>query len=218
MKLKLFLLSIFALLALVAYQKYSEYSILKSINSYESCMAAKGSLVQETYPATCITRLGSHFPEPTPAPIQQPTGLINFSKEFQLTVPISWKKSEYQNPIQYWNYDETELLRPPEYISSRDKGKLKIEIYGHDNAELKLLIDQHNTPIMDPNEKFIEKDLRIDGVSAKLIESSSAFGNISTVFIQNPNNQHIYSIVFALDFDRYKNLRDQILGSFKFTD
>lgn len=63
MKLKLFLLSILALLSVVAYQKYTEYSSLKSINSYESCVAANGSLIQESYPATCITRLGNKFNE-----------------------------------------------------------------------------------------------------------------------------------------------------------
>ena len=61
MKLKLFLLSILVLLSLVAYQKYSEYQTLKSINSYETCIAAKSSTIQESYPATCITRLGSRF-------------------------------------------------------------------------------------------------------------------------------------------------------------
>lgn len=63
MKLKLFIFALFILLSLVAYQKYSEYSALKSINSYESCAAAKGSTIQESYPATCITRLGAHFTE-----------------------------------------------------------------------------------------------------------------------------------------------------------
>jgi len=61
MKLKLLVASIFALLSLVAYQKYSEYSTLTSIDSYESCIAAKGSLIQESYPATCVTRLGTRF-------------------------------------------------------------------------------------------------------------------------------------------------------------
>lgn len=64
MKLKLFLISIFALLSLVAYQKYSEYSTLKSIDSYKSCASAKSSLIQESYPATCITGLGARFTQP----------------------------------------------------------------------------------------------------------------------------------------------------------
>ena len=64
MKLKLFLTSIFILLSLVAYKTYRDTVALKSIDSYESCIASKGSLIQESYPATCITRLGTRFPEP----------------------------------------------------------------------------------------------------------------------------------------------------------
>ena len=61
MKLKLFFLSIIVLLSLVAYQKYSEYSALKSIDSYESCLAVKGSRTQNSYPPNCVTKLGTQF-------------------------------------------------------------------------------------------------------------------------------------------------------------
>ena len=64
MKLKLFFLSILVLILFVAYQKYTEYSSLKSINSYDSCITAKGSIIQESYPATCITRLSTRFTQP----------------------------------------------------------------------------------------------------------------------------------------------------------
>jgi len=66
MKLKLLALSIFfAILSLVAYQTYRETKVLKSIDSYESCVSAKGSIIQESYPATCITSLGTRFTENT---------------------------------------------------------------------------------------------------------------------------------------------------------
>lgn len=61
MQTKLFFVAILAFISIVAYQKYSEYSALKSVNSYESCVAAKGSIIQESYPSTCITRLGNRF-------------------------------------------------------------------------------------------------------------------------------------------------------------
>ena len=64
MKLKIFIVSIIVLLTLVAYKTYTETKTLKSINSYESCVAAKGSEIQTSYPATCITRLGSQFAQP----------------------------------------------------------------------------------------------------------------------------------------------------------
>lgn len=47
----------------VSIQTYSEYSALKSIDSYESCIVSPGSRIQESYPSTCVTRLGARFTE-----------------------------------------------------------------------------------------------------------------------------------------------------------
>lgn len=100
MKLKLLIISIFALLALVAYQKYSEYSILKSIDSYESCVAAKGSVIQESYPATCVNRQGSRFIQPTPVPVINTTNWNNYTHSkygFSFQYPLDWKVVEEYN-------------------------------------------------------------------------------------------------------------------------
>ena len=104
MKLKLFLISTIVLLALVAYQKYSEYSALKSIDSYDSCIAATGSRIQESYPATCITRLSSRFAQSDPAQ----EGLQD-ADHAQLTsqdraIPNTWlmyTNSEYKFSFRY---------------------------------------------------------------------------------------------------------------------
>lgn len=66
MKLKLLIVAIVATLALVGFKTYRDTAALKAINSYESCLSAKGSLLQESYPATCVTRIGTHFTQPTP--------------------------------------------------------------------------------------------------------------------------------------------------------
>lgn len=98
MKLKLFLISILALLSLVAYQKYTEYSALKSIDSYESCIVSKGSVIQESYPATCITRLGTHFTQNTWKKfISSP---YKFSINYPSYSTITTKK--YQNGNEYY--------------------------------------------------------------------------------------------------------------------
>ena len=73
MKLKLFIISIFALLAFVALKQYRDFSALKSVNSYDSCVTAKGSVIQESYPATCITKYRSKFIQSTPQPSSVPT-------------------------------------------------------------------------------------------------------------------------------------------------
>lgn len=73
MKTKLLIFGIFIVIFLVAYQKYSEFSALKSIDSYDVCVDAKGSKIQESYPATCITRLGKSFAETTPTQSLSPS-------------------------------------------------------------------------------------------------------------------------------------------------
>jgi hypothetical protein len=57
MKLKLGIIISIILFGGIFYS-YLQYSQLKSINSYESCVSAKSSVIQTSYPATCITRLG----------------------------------------------------------------------------------------------------------------------------------------------------------------
>jgi hypothetical protein len=34
--------------------------------TYETCIAAQGSIIQESYPATCVTAKGDRFVQPTP--------------------------------------------------------------------------------------------------------------------------------------------------------
>lgn len=64
MKLKLLGFGIISLILLtIGYQKYSEYQSLRSIKNYDECVVAKGSIIQESYPATCITSVGSRFTE-----------------------------------------------------------------------------------------------------------------------------------------------------------
>lgn len=137
MKLKLLVLSILGILALIAYQKYSEYSALKSIDSYESCAVAKGSVIQESYPATCVTRLGGRF-------IQRlrefPTSLktytnekynftINYPDTFIVTIPetdIAWPNAavllsrpnsqSYELAIEIWQ-EELDYRRKYTYLT-----------------------------------------------------------------------------------------------------
>lgn len=93
MKLKLFLASLFILLALVGYKSYRDTQSLKSIDSYESCASSRGSLIQESYPATCVTRLGSHFIQPTPTATPQAEETIQSIPDIRKlfgTVPLNW--------------------------------------------------------------------------------------------------------------------------------
>jgi hypothetical protein len=64
MKTKVIFLAIVAVLGGVGLKAYRETLALKSIDSYDSCVAARGSRIQESYPATCVTRLGDRFVQP----------------------------------------------------------------------------------------------------------------------------------------------------------
>ncbi len=100
MKFKLFLISIFVLICFVAYQKFIEYSSLKSIDSYESCAAAKGSLIQESYPATCTTLLGNRFRQqiiPQAISTQDWKIYLNNKYGFSFQYPEKWKVYEEYN-------------------------------------------------------------------------------------------------------------------------
>lgn len=43
---------------------YQEYTRSPMITSYEACVQAKDSTIQERYPAICITKHGTHFVQP----------------------------------------------------------------------------------------------------------------------------------------------------------
>ena len=64
MNTKVMFLAILAAVVLIGLKSYRETLTLKSINSYESCIAAQGSRIQESYPATCVTSLGARFTQP----------------------------------------------------------------------------------------------------------------------------------------------------------
>jgi hypothetical protein len=108
MKLKLIIISTIAILTLVGYQKYSDYSFLKSINSYDSCVSAKGSVIKESYPATCITLLGSSFTETIKSPSSQDLPQIT-----QKDINQGW----------YWGDENQKKLNTPSdwIFSSRGK-------------------------------------------------------------------------------------------------
>jgi len=43
---------------------YQEYIAAPPVSTYEECINAKGSVIQESYPATCVTRDKKRFTQP----------------------------------------------------------------------------------------------------------------------------------------------------------
>lgn len=51
---------------LFAYQEYAAQRSVTSVVSYDECITAPGSRIQESYPATCITSDNKRFTQPIP--------------------------------------------------------------------------------------------------------------------------------------------------------
>lgn len=67
------LLILSVLIGVGGYFAYQEYTT-PYVASYEQCVRSKGSVIQESYPATCITPNGKRFIQPVSnSPSEQPT-------------------------------------------------------------------------------------------------------------------------------------------------
>ena len=123
MKLKLLLASIFLLISFVAYQKYSEYSTLKSIDSYDSCATAKGSVIQESSPHSCVSKLGSIYTETQVMPSPTTPSQISELNYFQVVAnsePTILTNND--NNLSTLNWDEIEFSYPSEITCKCDDG------------------------------------------------------------------------------------------------
>lgn len=58
---------------------YQEYTRAPQVSSYEECIKIKGSVVQESYPSTCVTKDGKQFIQP----------LIDEEKKKLISLPSS---------------------------------------------------------------------------------------------------------------------------------
>ncbi len=84
MKIKIIIILIISILTTVMLVTYTQYRSLRSISTYEDCLSSRGSVIQESYPSSCITSIGTRFTEPistndsTPGVISEPI----------LTIPV----------------------------------------------------------------------------------------------------------------------------------
>lgn len=95
---------LFASTALLAYQNWQLRERLNAPTTYEACVASAGSIIQESYPATCVTKNGTRFTQPLTEEeekaLQQPDGTeswetyTNGQYGFSLRYPNTYKKVE----------------------------------------------------------------------------------------------------------------------------
>ncbi len=200
MKLKLFLLSIIALLSLVAYQKYSEYSALKFIDSYESCVTAKGSLIQESYPATCITRLGARFPQLLSDDTKLSLNTYDFcgserpKTQFTLQPPIGWDVTKTEGSPIFQKY----------LVSNRDKTEYLTITCG--------------TGFGGGGCFDHDYDVQIEGKSIPACTTLDQKTGRISINVTYFNHEPVDGNTFSLGGSIKKQYLDQILSTFKFTD
>lgn len=212
MKLKLLIIIIVvAILSLVAYQKYSEYSALKSIDSYESCTFAKGSVIQESYPTTCVTRLGIKF---TTNMVQYWSHYQNDRAKYAFDYPASWQyipdTRDVWNDIIIGNGNGKDSLTSFVQVNINNSlnfyipwsGKKEI-ILSKNNLGQYLYLG--NTPA----------SMEVDGRPAVIKKTAEHQGATTEVAVLDKDR--IFSIQIFTPTD-LQDLHDQILSTFKFTD
>lgn len=80
------LIFIFIFLCIGTYVAYMRgYIFVKTPTSYEECLHTRGSRLQKSYPATCVTRSGLHFRQP----MTLPTPVVD--TESSTAPTASWK-------------------------------------------------------------------------------------------------------------------------------
>ncbi len=74
------------LLALISFLIWQNYQNKQTINDYQGCATASGSVIQESYPETCVTKNGQRFvrqlPDEEKKNLEQPQDLISNWKTY----------------------------------------------------------------------------------------------------------------------------------------
>ena len=217
MKIKIFITSIFILLALASYQKYSEYSVLKSIDSYESCAAAKGSTIQESYPATCVTRLNSQYIQPIKNSNDDWKIFNNPQYNFTFEYPESWDITSIYN---------VRIELSPKNVKDKNAPRIMIQIVN--NPENKSLSQLHKASLGLENYhgeyNVNNSTILVSGNIAAYSKNTDCQPLICDIYYFT-HSAKIYSIqnIFLSDSDTYninmqRQILNQILSSFKFTN
>lgn len=206
MKLKLIFFAIVVVLVLVGYSTYRQYSTLHAISSYDSCAAAKGSVLQTTYPATCITLTGNKF--------SQWVKYENNIGKYTFDYPSSWKylpdKREVWDGIIIGDGDNKNNLVSSVQISIVNSlnfyvpwsGKKEIILTKKNLGQYNLLGDTPANTEVDKKPASITRSIHNNNVTT----------NIAVL-----DNNRIVSISIFTPYELL-DLHDQILSTFKFTN
>lgn len=199
------------------------------LNSFDECVGLRGSKIQKSYPAVCVTTDGQRFiqsidsansPDPTPTPpdvhisptlINQLTGWQIFSYEsFMIETPPNWTATQQNSnyTFSYTSISDGRKEKPDSY-------RIQINVVDT-NQDL----DQY----VGEQEKIGKK---IGGSDFQWLSSPATLNDqpasrITTavpgflIFSKNPSKNQIIEMVFLNDFSKNNLLASQILKSFRF--
>lgn len=74
---------------------YQEYMVSPPVTSFDECIKAKGSIIQESYPATCVTRDNRRFIQPTNGENTLPGNPVTTYVSPQAYISLNFPKAMY---------------------------------------------------------------------------------------------------------------------------
>ena len=170
------------------------------ISSYPDCLAAKGSIVQESYPATCVTASGRRFIQPISSPTPE-------SAEPTANPIADWKT--YNN-----NQYKFTFKHPKDWqvISSAEETKPQEIVFAYD-SDTKDAYLERNPGAFDQSQK---SDVVINGVQTTRIKNKDVYAREHAII---PLTNGTLIITGTLDLaanQKQISVFDQILSTFKF--
>ncbi len=221
------------LLAALGYLGYQNWQLKQDLlhfpTNFEQCSALPESVIQESYPATCVTKYGQGFTQitPFPTPSSNPTA--------------TWKTYTDENAT--FKYPNDWVIQERQTFGSRTETEFKyglttvltFQIIGNYNNQTEksfTSLDEFLLPGPDTQEygNIELADIMIDGRPAKKEVSPGVAGHVGPyqqAAVFSPDSKSVLSFYYQSEYyDLEANqptigsqeVLDQILSTFKFTE
>lgn len=199
-----------------------KYSSKAQISSYDDCVKAKGSRIQESYPATCVTAGGQRFIQPISTPTVNPTKVVDPTANWKTYTNVKYR-FEFKYPNQY----EAKEAINPNYLLLVNLNKKQNSVFNISIVTYtKTLDDYLNTQYCVPNgpcllsAKNSTALILSSGVTGKYFRPPSE-GLPAQTFITKVGDL-VYKITYVYQEQSIPAgldpFLDQILSTFKFTN
>lgn len=191
------------------------YRTQPQINSYDQCVTAKDSIIQYSYPATCVTAGGQSFTQPV-------SNSISLPSEIPVEAPELYSEQTDSAPIANWETYSNNQYKfifnyPKDWriISSVEEPKQQ-EITVTYDPDTKDAYLERNPGAFDQSQK---SDVLINGVQITRIKNNTDVYRREYAVIPLPNGTLIITGVLDLEVNQKQmSSFDQILSTFRFVE